>query len=107
MVPLSEWSPGDPNELQDEVPSGPPPSIEQSPEIRTLAPSGVSRMTVSSMNRSEVQVSEVILLSSPQLLGTLERNGREEPESRRQKQKPNLKTGTAETEAGPQKWSGN
>lgn len=34
-------------------------SIEQTPEIRTLAQSGVSRMIVSRMNRSEVQVSEV------------------------------------------------
>lgn len=34
-------------------------SIEQTPEIRTVAQSGVGRMTVSRMNRSEVQVSEV------------------------------------------------
>lgn len=62
--------PGDPNELQDEVPSGPPPSIEQSPEIRTLAQSGVSRMIVSCMNRSEVQVSEV----TPPIYPTTARN---------------------------------
>lgn len=34
-------------------------SIEQTQEIRTVAQSGVGRMAVSRMNRSEVQVSEV------------------------------------------------
>lgn len=72
-------------------------SIEQTSEIRTLAQSGVSRMIMSWMKRSEVQVSEITPPIFPQLLGKLGNNGAEEPESRGQKQKPNLKTGTAET----------
>lgn len=45
-------------------------SIEQTPEIRTLAQSGVGRMIVSRMNRSEVQVSEV----TPPIFPTTARN---------------------------------
>lgn len=57
------------------------------------------------VNRPEAQVSEVTPIF-PQLLGKLGSvGGRSLKAGDRKKRKPNLKTGTAETEDGPQRWS--
>lgn len=60
-------------------------SIEQTPEVRNLAQSGVGRTIVSRMTRTGVRsyLSEVTPPIFPQLLGKLGSNGRQEPESRR------------------------